>query len=411
VEITTDQAVATVTGRGWVNVKSARIQGTGEEVPLRWSDPTTWYAKIPVRTGRNELVLEAIDFQGKVAGTSAIIISSTAQEPVSQYLRISELMYHPADPTATESAAGFTDADDFEYIEVTHVGEPGNAAAINLAGASFTSGVALTFADTSIAPGEYAVIVANADAFRLRYGQAIRVLGQYDNQLSNGGEQVTLRGPSGVAILDFTYGDSAPWPTGADGLGPSLELIAPRTTPATQYGQATSWQASTSNQGSPGRANATSLVGDWNNDGRTDGADLALLCTAVKQGSQDLRWDLDGNARVDLQDVRTMVRDILRSTPGDSNLDGIFDSRDLVQVFAAGLYEDAIAGNANWDTGDWNCDGDFTSADLVEAFANGSYVSASGPAASSSDRTSLLAAAVDAAWLDEQRQTRRGDVE
>jgi hypothetical protein len=411
VEINTDQSVAAVTGRGWINVKSVRIKETGETIPLRWSDPTTWQAKIPVRTGRNELELEAIDFQGKVADSSKIIINSTAEQPVSQFLRISELMYHPADPTAAESAAGFTDADEFEFIELTHIGEPGNAPALNLAGSTFTSGVALELGTVNLAPGEYAVVVANTAAFRLRYGQAIRVLGQYDNQLANGGEQVSLRDPSGVTIVDFTYDDSAPWPTAADGQGPSLELINPRSTSPAQYGQATSWQASLTNQGSPGRANPTPLVADWNNDGRTDGADLALLCTAVKQGSQDPRWDLDGSQQVDLLDVRYMVRNILRSTPGDSNLDGVFDSRDLVQVFAAGLYEDGVAGNANWDTGDWNCDGDFTSADLVEAFANGAYVSASSPAAIAADSAaSLWAAAVDAA-LVEQRQARRAAAE
>ena len=58
---------------------------------------------------------------------------------------------------------------------------------------------------------------------------------------------------------------------------------------------------------------------------------------------------------------------------GDSNRDGKFNSSDLVTVFAAGEYEDDIAGNSYWTEGDWNSDGDFDTADLVVAFAGGRY--------------------------------------
>ena len=58
---------------------------------------------------------------------------------------------------------------------------------------------------------------------------------------------------------------------------------------------------------------------------------------------------------------------------GDSNLDGEFNSSDLVTVFAAGEYEDGIAENSYWTEGDWNSDGDFDSSDLVIAFRDGRY--------------------------------------
>ncbi len=59
--------------------------------------------------------------------------------------------------------------------------------------------------------------------------------------------------------------------------------------------------------------------------------------------------------------------------PGDSNGDGIFDSSDLVAVFAAGQYEDDVAVNSTFETGDWDGDGDFTSSDLVFVFRQGNY--------------------------------------
>ena len=59
------------------------------------------------------------------------------------------------------------------------------------------------------------------------------------------------------------------------------------------------------------------------------------------------------------------------ATAGDANGDGRFDSRDLVQVFQAGLYE--TNETATWLTGDWNRDGMFNTRDLVSAFTVGQY--------------------------------------
>ena len=53
---------------------------------------------------------------------------------------------------------------------------------------------------------------------------------------------------------------------------------------------------------------------------------------------------------------------------GDANLDGVFDSSDLVAVFIVGQYEDNVPQNSSWATGDWNCDQEFTTSDLVAAF-------------------------------------------
>jgi hypothetical protein len=59
---------------------------------------------------------------------------------------------------------------------------------------------------------------------------------------------------------------------------------------------------------------------------------------------------------------------------GDANLDGRFDSADLLLVFQAGEYEDAVEDNSSFAEGDWNQDGDFTSSDLVWAFQTSRYI-------------------------------------
>lgn len=58
---------------------------------------------------------------------------------------------------------------------------------------------------------------------------------------------------------------------------------------------------------------------------------------------------------------------------GDATHDGVFDSSDLVAVFQAGEYEDAVNGNSNWEEGDFNRDGDFNSADIIAAMQGGNY--------------------------------------
>ncbi|MCA9215162.1 MAG: PEP-CTERM sorting domain-containing protein [Planctomycetales bacterium] len=58
---------------------------------------------------------------------------------------------------------------------------------------------------------------------------------------------------------------------------------------------------------------------------------------------------------------------------GDSNLDGVFNTSDLVTVFQEGQYEDGIDGNSSWTTGDWNGDGEFDTGDLVLAFQDGGF--------------------------------------
>ena len=102
-------------------------------------------------------------------------------------------------------------------------------------------------------------------------------------------------------------------------------------------------------------------------------ADVDLLCSAILAQDPDPQNDLNGDGSTDEQDLDYMVRVLLRTSAGDANVDGFFDSNDLIQVFQIGEYEDDIAGNSRWSEGDWNCDGDFDSNDLVTAFQAGTY--------------------------------------
>ncbi len=118
------------------------------------------------------------------------------------------------------------------------------------------------------------------------------------------------------------------------------------------------------------------VSGDFNADGVIDAIDIDLLCDALQAELPPPEYDLNGDGVVNDADRDELIQGRLQTTYGDANLDGVFDSADLVAVFVLGEYEDASSGNSGWAAGDWNCDGDFDSGDLVLAFQSGGYVAA-----------------------------------
>ena len=115
-------------------------------------------------------------------------------------------------------------------------------------------------------------------------------------------------------------------------------------------------------------------VGDFDGDFRRFAADIDILFAAVRFGVSDPRFDVNDDDQVDQMDATYWIETLLETSPGDANLDGRFDSADLVHVFSSAEYADVLNGNSGWATGDWNGDGEFDSADLVVAFQSGGYV-------------------------------------
>ncbi|MCA9169007.1 MAG: matrixin family metalloprotease [Planctomycetales bacterium] len=114
------------------------------------------------------------------------------------------------------------------------------------------------------------------------------------------------------------------------------------------------------------------LPGDFNNDGIVDGIDLETMRAAIG-GEFDPRFDLNLDDVVDSSDWQLMVTERIGTTFGDANLDGVFDSSDIVVVFQAGRFEDTTATDVTWAQGDWDADGRFTTSDLILAFQTGAY--------------------------------------
>ena len=113
------------------------------------------------------------------------------------------------------------------------------------------------------------------------------------------------------------------------------------------------------------------LLGDFDQNGTLDATDIDLLSGAV--GGSDLGFDLVYDAVIDQHDRQFWVEDIMDTNFGDTNLDGQFNSTDLVLALQKGEYEDSIDGNSGWADGDWNGDGDFDTSDFILAFQSGTY--------------------------------------
>ena len=113
---------------------------------------------------------------------------------------------------------------------------------------------------------------------------------------------------------------------------------------------------------------AVTTPGDFNRDQVRDVEDLDLFCKAFRSQSDAPIFDIDGDGQLTSFDRQQLVREVFGSAYGDANLDGVFNSSDLVLVFQAGEYEDGQPLNSSWATGDWDCDGDFGTSDLVLSF-------------------------------------------
>ena len=227
---------------------------------------------------------------------AGFLVSAPDVTPYVEALRLTEVHYHPSPATSAELAMGWSDSD-FEYLELQNIG----GVAIDLTDARFTKGVDYDFPPgTLIQPGAFLLVVKNQAAFESRYGPGLPVVGewQFDDKLSNGGENVKLSLGSGTAIIEFTYDDVAPWPTSPDGGGYSLTLIAPDQSQPSDHSDPFAWRASAQQGGTPGRTDGL----DFDTWAQTNGlgAGASMSADPDKDGLNNLmEYALASNPLVD----------------------------------------------------------------------------------------------------------------
>jgi len=297
-----------IAGQGWRTfVADARPENGADHVGFKLSalhemiglmeaDLTpidvVWYTAIPAdwsqaRTPDGGPQLSLFRIPTPSVANEAIVDPDADPYRLSDYLRITELMYH--------AAAG----SELDFVELQNIGdEP-----LKLSGVRLVDGIDYQFGDVTLAPGQFVVIVSDEAAFRARYGNAAAVAGQYAQNLSNAGERIRLRLPEPFDgdILDFTYDDQ--WYPTTDGDGYSLVIRVPSAAAATWNDKA-SWRPSGAVGGSPGFLDPPfAQPGDTNGDGAVDITDLNNVRNNF--GGQGL-GDATGDGRVDIDDLNAV---------------------------------------------------------------------------------------------------------
>ena len=181
--MSTEASSISIAGEGWVDVRTIRLVEHEEPLEVTWTASQTWEVTVPLVAGPNVINLQAVDFQGNdlgslfSPGSDSITITSTAENRTPyEYLRITELHYHPDED------------DDLEFIELHNLSNR----SLDLGGTKFSDGVEFTFDDgISMPGGAYALLVRDRVAFEAQHGTDLTIIGEYGpaTSLSNrGGE-------------------------------------------------------------------------------------------------------------------------------------------------------------------------------------------------------------------------------
>ncbi|MGH9362527.1 MAG: lamin tail domain-containing protein, partial [Thermoanaerobaculia bacterium] len=127
---------------------------------------------------------------------------------------ITEVYYHPASDADLEQ----------EFVEIYN----NTDFPIDLTGYSFAQGIQFQFAPGAVlGPRRTLVVCRNLAKGRDALGIEGEAVGDFQGQLDNGGERLTLFGPRGEVVDSVRWRDQGDWPVAADGLGRSLERISP----------------------------------------------------------------------------------------------------------------------------------------------------------------------------------------
>jgi len=241
---------------------SDKLLGYREVQDFRDSDREFAFTRYVTSTGNVDFVLESTNTpsaENAPPFVGGVVIDSVRYSPG---IVINEVMYHPA-----------SDTDEFiELRNCTSVTVPLYDPAYSANTWKFDGGVTYAFpAGVAIPPGGYLLLLSadtDAAAFRSKYGVPadVQILGPYTGRLNNAGDNVKLYRPGEpdpqppyqvpYYLVDrVEYDPVAPWPTQADGLGPSLQR---KSTP--DYGNdPVSWYLGP-DEGTPGRPNGSTDV-------------------------------------------------------------------------------------------------------------------------------------------------------
>ncbi len=211
--ITTNNNLIILTGTAPVKIKDIYVNGA--RYPVTWTSVTGWRLELAVPPGNSSHTLQGYDSQDQpLPGTIQVMVNYTgvAGSPEDSIV-INEIMYNPQNPGAA-------------FVEIYN--RSANFS-FDLAGWR-VGGIDYTFpAGSIITNGQYLVLAKNGGAFGATF-QGAPFFDEFDGALRNDGEIITLYRPGAnpgeeIIVDRVRYEGVEPWPTTANGGGPSLQLI------------------------------------------------------------------------------------------------------------------------------------------------------------------------------------------
>jgi hypothetical protein len=206
----TTNNLLTLSGTAPVSVKEIHFNGV--LYPVIWTSATGWTARVVLENGMNEIVLTPEPVGTNPTRTVTAVFEGAIPDPKGS-LVFNEIMYNPVQPEAS-------------YVELFNKAD----VAFDLSGVR-VSGIDYTFPLGSIMSSrQHLVLAKNRSAFLSAFTNAPAAFGEFDGNLDPGGETLTLlipgtNGAPDVIFDQVRYEARLPWAEGANGGGPSLQLI------------------------------------------------------------------------------------------------------------------------------------------------------------------------------------------
>ena len=120
-----------------------------------------------------------------------------------------------------------------------------------------------------------------------------------------------------------------------------------------------------------GMVETDALPGDFDGDNVVDVADLDLMEAAIRTGSTDSGFDVNGDGTVNLSDQMLLVEELLGTRAGDADLNQRVDFNDFLTL--SRNFNDAGA----WGTGDFDASGTTAFPDFLMLSSNFGFVTES----------------------------------
>ncbi|MBN1559494.1 CotH kinase family protein [candidate division KSB1 bacterium] len=171
------------------------------------------------------------------------LLRAVFERDISPSIVISEIHYNPSAELQGEDEL-------FEFVELANRSDE----TIELSGYRFTQGIEFTFPQKSYLESNEHIIIAKTRSTYANNGFQVFQIAK--GNLENAGEAICLEDDRGVSIDSVRYDDKYPWPTSADGGGPSLELIDL----SADNNSASAWQNSSNIGGTPGHGSYTMVT-------------------------------------------------------------------------------------------------------------------------------------------------------